>query len=178
MKVRYVVTVLIIVGIGIGAFFWGRASNSDAILRGIPRGSATYGPPAAKGPIGPASGDVEYICSNATSGAGTRYSAAIAAVTNGNGTWTCPTSYFGQLGEVQVGGSFFCSVTVTETEGSPSAAASSLSQGPYAATIGHFTTGGVIGSYYGAYCPAPVSNTFHIWSTWPGASTEYSMTTS
>jgi hypothetical protein len=178
VKVRYVVAAFIIVGIAIGAFFWGRASVTHSTLSGIPRGSATYGSKATKGPIGPASGDVEYICSNATNGPGTGYSAAIAAVTNGNGKWTCPTSYFSQLGEVQVGGSFFCSVTVTETEGSPSPTSNSLSDGPYPATIGRFTTGGVVGTYYGAYCMAPVSNTFHIWSTWPGASTAYSMTTS
>ncbi len=80
MKIRYVVAAFIIVGIGIGAFFWGRASNSHAALRGIPRGSATYGSSPTKGPIGPASGDVEYICTNATNGPGTRYSTAIAAV--------------------------------------------------------------------------------------------------
>lgn len=175
MRFRYVVAAIIIVGIGVGAFYWGRHGESHTNGSGSATSSTL---PTTKGPIGLASGDVEYICSNATNGPGTRYSAAIAAVTNGNGTWTCPTSYFSQLGEVQVGGSFFCSVTVAESEGSPSPTANSLSDGPYAATIGHFTTGGVVGTYYGAYCLAPVSNTFHIWSTWPGASTTYSMTTS
>lgn len=174
MKVRYVAAAFIIVGIGIGAFFLGRVSDSHANLLQIPRGSATYGTSAAKGPIGPASGGVEYICWDTTNGA----AAAIAAVANGNGSWTCPTSYFNQRGEVQVGGSFFCSVTVTETDGSPSPTDNTYSDGPYAAKIGHFTTGGAVGTYYGAYCLAPFSNTFHIWSTWPGASTKYSMTTS
>lgn len=174
MKVRYAIAAFIIVGIGIGAFFWGRASESPTNVRA----SSNTAPLTTKGPIGPASGDVEYICSNATNGPGTNYSAAIAAVTNGSGTWTCPTSYFNQLGEVQVGASFFCSVTVTETDGSPSPTANTYTDGPYAAKIGHFTTGGAVGTYYGAYCAAPFSNTFHIWSTWPGASTKYSMTTS
>ena len=175
VRVRYVVASIIVVGIAIGAFYWGHNSESHANGSNSTTSSTLA---SAKGPIGPASGHIEYICTNATNGPGTDYSAAIAAVTNGSGTWTCPTSYFSQLGEVQVGGSFFCSVTVTETDGSPSPTANTYSDGPYPAKIGHFTAGGAVGTYYGAYCLAPLSNTFHIWASWPGSSTTYSMTTS
>jgi hypothetical protein len=178
VKFRYIVGAVVVVAVGVGAFFLGRASDSHENPNLILRGSATYGSSGAKGPIGPASGDVEYICTNATNGPGTSYSAAIAAVTDGKENWTCPTTEFGQLGQVQVGGSFFCSVTVTETDGSPSPTASTYSDGPYAAKIGNFTMSGVAGTYYGAYCQAPLSNTFHIWASWPDSSTRYSMTTS
>jgi hypothetical protein len=132
-----------------------------------------------KGPIGAASGDIEYVCTNSTTGngPGTSYSAAIAAVTGGANKWTCPTSEFSQLSEVQVGGSFSCSARVYDPDAA-GGTGEAWTYGPYAAKVGHFTVGGVAGSYYGAYCLAPLSNTYQIEASAPGSSTTYLMTTS
>jgi hypothetical protein len=94
------------------------------------------------GPIGPASGGVEYVCYDKGGGA------VIPAVTNPAGTWFCPSSAFPYAavatvssngpGEVPVGYRFICT--------NPNAGAT------YVASVGPFKLGGVSG-YTGAYCP-------------------------
>jgi hypothetical protein len=99
-----------------------------------------------QGPIGPASGQVEYVCSDG-SGSGGSGGAAIAAVQDGQGNWQCPSSTFFNLWTIEVGGSFYCTV---DQDGN------AYDSPPYyKATIGNFTVNGVPGTYYGVYCTEP-----------------------
>jgi hypothetical protein len=170
MKFRYIVVTFVVIAVAIGAFLLGRDSDSRTTAPGL----APQSPKTTKGPIGAASGDVEYICTNATDGPGTNYSAAVAAVADGDENWTCPTTEFSQLGEVQVGGSFYCTATVTDTFSGDTTG----TFGPYAAKIGNYTMSGVAGSYYGAYCVAPQSSAYQAEASAEYSSTTYSMTSS
>jgi hypothetical protein len=99
-----------------------------------------------QGPIGSASGQVEYVCSDG-SGSGGSGGAAIAAVQDGQGNWQCPSDTFFNLWTVEVGGSFYCT---TDQDGN------AYDSPPYyKATIGNFTVDGVPGTYYGVYCTEP-----------------------
>jgi hypothetical protein len=107
-----------------------------------PPTTTTTTQPQAQGPIGPASGDIEYVCYDQGG------SAVIPAVTNSAGTWSCPSSTFPYeavasnsdegVGQVPVGYHFICT--------NPNTGAT------YVASVGPFKLGGVSG-YTGAYCP-------------------------
>ncbi len=111
-----------------------------------PERITTTTPPASEaqsqGPIGPASGGVEYVCYDQGGGA------VIPAVTNSAGGWSCPSSDFPYaavasnssegVGQVLVGYHFVCT--------NPNTGAT------YRAFVGPFELGGVSG-YTGAYCP-------------------------
>ncbi len=108
--------------------------------------TTTTTPTTLRGPIGPPSGQVEYVCSDG-SGSGGSGGAAIAAVQDGQGNWQCPSNRFFNLWTVEVGGSFYCT---TDHNGN------AYDSAPYyKATIGNFTMDGLPGTYYGAYCTEP-----------------------
>jgi hypothetical protein len=182
-KAPYLVAILVLVGVGIGAFIAGRVSTSNTASAPTTTTTTTVAATTTtvtttttvaqvQGPIGQASGDVEYICTNATS-AGGSYTAAIAAVQDANGDWTCPMSEFAQSGTIEVGGSFSCVASVSL--GNPDNVFATF--GPYAASIGTFTVSGVAGTYYGAYCGAPSSAAYKSQVAGGGTLTTYSMTT-
>jgi hypothetical protein len=96
-----------------------------------------------QGPIGPVTGNVEYLCygpgNEHQDGSGNTVIAAV----DENGVESCPSSTFSELGTIPAKGwQFYCQDII---EDNPTGS-------PYPATIGSFTVPGTPGTYYGAYC--------------------------
>lgn len=94
------------------------------------------------GPVGLATGNVEYVCYQPGNDPENYSGMAAIAATMENGTPACPSSVFDVSGSIPVGYDFYCQDVEEDN----------LVGGPYRSTIGDFEVPGVPGDFYGAYC--------------------------
>lgn len=145
-------------------------SGSDTTTTTLPHSAGNGGgaPAGYSGPIGPASGQVEYICTNGAY-SGDVYNAVIAAVQDATGKWLCASPAFPTQSVMALTGKITCTYDVIQkapyqywtTQMDPLSPTGykrvqvwynypAIAYGPYPAMIGPFNWSGA--SYYGAYC--------------------------